>query len=227
MQKTQNRWYVISLSITSRSLQQLRRYLLSSQNSPWKACLEWPWLYFKLQTKTTSLSEKGTGKPMQGLRSCLLTAFLKLRRAGGSRLPAMALGGDLDREGRSPAGSRDTLQPKTKVRAGSPGARGRQLADPAWNGTQGWMVPTPAMYLNTPLGQHTSNKQPHVKTKQFTYIKWSCSDLQPSQGKIATTKKDYFSSNQTQTLGCNFHTHLMAAFLCKHRQRTDLGFSQL
>lgn len=70
---------------------------------------------------------------MQGLRSCLLTAFLKLGQAGGSMLPAMALGGDLYREGRSPAGSRDTLQPKTKVRAGSPGAHGAgwQLADPA------------------------------------------------------------------------------------------------
>lgn len=68
MQKAQNRWSVISLSITSSSLQQLSKLLLSSQKPHGGHDRSYPGATSSYRHKPHTCVKKGTGKPMKGLK---------------------------------------------------------------------------------------------------------------------------------------------------------------
>lgn len=167
MQKTQNRWSIISLSITSSSLQQQRRHFLSSQKHPG---LSDPGTSTSNKQKPHTWVNKDAGKPIQGFEE--LSAHSLSETGVGWELYVTSHGsrnrwGSLHLK-KEP--SLNSLQPTTKVLGGGREPRGPlSRMGPAWIGTQGWrMVPIPTTCAwNTLLSQHSS-KQHYVKTKPYT-----------------------------------------------------------
>lgn len=83
------------------------------------------------------------------------------------------------------------------------------------------MTPALTICLHAFPGQHATNKQHYVKTKQYTLACPSNDHAAIySQVKRATIIKGYFFPTKNRQ-GCSFHTHLMLPFHCAHKQMTD------
>lgn len=169
--------YIISLSITSTSLQQLSRLSLSTpkpMGSLSRVTLGLLWVtdanhtlqWIKRQESRVMLWCGRVTSRVWGAH-WLSSVFLNLGLACGSTLPTTApvIGADLYMQRRSRTG------PQGPTAVGNQGVGsqvGEQLAGPVRRGTQGWLTPALTICLNTFPGQHASNKQHYVKTKQYT-----------------------------------------------------------
>lgn len=180
MQRTQNRWSVISLSITSTSLQQPSRLPLSSPKPQGVPAPSDPRATSSHRRKPHTPVDKDTGKQShlvaqqsaaQGLKSPLAATGISEPRVGGGLHVTNPSSGNgwrsLQAEKESNRAPGTHCNPKPRWGSGSPEAHwvGQQLAGPAHAGTQGWTAPVLTECLNAFSGQHACSKQRYVKTK--------------------------------------------------------------
>lgn len=201
MQKTQNRWPVISHSITSSALQQLRRQLFSSQRTHRGHALSDPGATPSYRQKPHTWVKKRHRKAHAGFEE-LSTQGLSETGAGwgfhvtthGSRNRWGSL--HLEKESSCVQGAPGTQnqgerqEPRdllSRMAAGWPSLKGCSRMD----GSNTCRVPE-----HLP-GQQTSSKQHYVKTKHYTSTCPSNDHVAIySQVKTATTKKSYIFPNQ-------------------------------